>query len=232
MKASRDITSIINFVLDELCPPILRDCYPLMFPIYRLACGKDTEKLLHFKDHYARLNAEELAAYYACAARTPLSSRPTDLNRAGIAFILQNVVHNGTVLDAGCGRGWLAAHLAEQGFSVTGLDFCPPPEHARANFTFVEGNIEEMPFADESFDTVVCAHTLEHVRNFDRALWELLRVARSTLIIVLPRQREYRYVADLHVRYFPYLYHVRAAFPLENAQITRVGSDWGILIRK
>lgn len=231
MRASRNVTSIINFILDNLCPPILRDCYPLMYPIYRMAYGKETGKLLHFKDHYAHLTTDEIADYYACSSKTSLSSRPTDLNRAGIAFILQNIVCNGSVLDVGCGRGWLANHLTEHGFSTTGLDIAPPKQ-ACAKYAFVQGDIEQMPFADASFDTVICAHTLEHVHDFDRALQELLRVTRSTLIVVLPRQREYRYVADLHVRYFPYLYNVQAAFPGENTQITRVGSDWGVLIHK
>lgn len=32
MKISRNFTCIINWILDNLCPPILRDCYPLMYP--------------------------------------------------------------------------------------------------------------------------------------------------------------------------------------------------------
>ena len=50
MMTSRDSTSIINFILDNICPPILRDCYPLMFPIYYLAYGKQTARLLKYKD--------------------------------------------------------------------------------------------------------------------------------------------------------------------------------------
>ena len=63
MKASRNITTVINWILDNLCPPILRDCYPLMFPIYYAAYGKSAAKLLKYKDHYPTLSEEEYAAY-------------------------------------------------------------------------------------------------------------------------------------------------------------------------
>ena len=87
MMTSRDFTSIINFILDNICPPILRDCYPLMFPIYYLAYGKQTARLLKYKDRYPFLSEAEYAEYYACAATTRLSARPTDLNEAGLRFV-------------------------------------------------------------------------------------------------------------------------------------------------
>lgn len=73
---------------------------------------------------------------------------------------------------------------------------------------------------------------LEHVKDLKKATKELLRVTKKRLIIVLPRQREYRYVADLHIRYFPYMYNVQMAFPFKDTVIRRVGWDWGIIIQK
>lgn len=89
-----------------------------------------------------------------------------------------------------------------------------------------------MPFDDKSFDVVTCSHVLEHIVDFEKCLLELIRVARRQVVIVLPRQREYRYVADLHIRFFPYEYNVRAALPREfrNSKIELVGGDWGIEI--
>ena len=89
-----------------------------------------------------------------------------------------------------------------------------------------------LPFEDKSFDVVTCSHVLEHVTEFEKCFSELIRVARKKVVIVLPRQREYRYVADLHVRFFPYEYNVRLALPKEfrNSKIEIVGGDWGIVI--
>lgn len=234
MQFSRNLTVVVNYILDNICPPILRDCYPLMYPIYRVAYGKPTAKLLKYKDHYPSLSDAEYNTYYELAATTQLSARPTDLNKEGIRFVFSNVIPGGTCLDAGCGRGWLASKLAseERVGAVTGMDIESPSESALQGYTFVQGSLEDIPFPDATFDTVVCCHVLEHVRDLNRVLSELLRVSRKRLIIVLPRQREYRYVADLHIRYFPYLYNIQMAIPLPNAVITRVGSDWGILVDK
>src|SRR4029077_5826717 len=64
-------------------------------------------------------------------------------------------------------------------------------------------NIETLPFADKSFDTTLCAHTLEHVRDFDKAVGELVRVTRQRLLVIVPCQRYYRYTIDYHLHFFP-----------------------------
>ena len=234
MKINRNFTIIINWILDNLCPPILRDCYPLMFPIYRIAYGKYTAKLLRYKDRYPFLTDAEYAEYCDCASKTRVSERPTDLNKAGLQFILQNAL--GSCLDAGSGRGYVAKCLAAAGHTVFAIDIVPPKNYSLEadGYTFISGSLDALPFPDNHFDTVVCTHVLEHVPNMDTAISELLRVAKERLIIVLPRQREYRYVADLHVRFFPYEYDVRMALPASarNACISVVGFDWGILIKK
>ena len=66
------------------------------------------------------------------------------------------------VLEAGCGVAYWSAWLARRGARVTGLDLTPSQlEIARQmqqefelEFPLVEGNAEELPFADESFDLV------------------------------------------------------------------------------
>lgn len=83
---SRDFTAAINWVLDNLWPPVLRDCYPLVFPIYRLVYGKSTAKLMKYKDSYPFLSDSEYAKYYELAAATKLSSRPTDLSRGVLSL--------------------------------------------------------------------------------------------------------------------------------------------------
>lgn len=231
MMTSRDFTSIINFILDNICPPILRDCYPLMFPIYYLAYGKQTARLLKYKDRYPFLSEAEYAEYYACAATTRLSARPTDLNEAGLRFVLSHIPAGSVCLDAGSGRRFLAKKISSAGNTVYGLDIEKPKDFSEADgYTFVSGSVENIPFPDNAFDVVVCTHVLEHVRDLNKAMQELLRVAEKRLLIVLPRQREYRFVADLHIRYFPYVYNVQKALSVPNAVITRVGSDWGVIV--
>ncbi len=232
MTVSRNITRIINYVLDNLCPPILRDCYYLMYPIYWIAYGKHTEKLLRYKDSYPFLNDTEYEAFYKIAGKTSLSKRPTDLNREGVNYILNCIIEGESVLDAGCGRGFLAKEIGKRKAFVTGLDIERPAD--TTGYSFVEGHLEKMPFDNQSFDIVICAHVLEHVPDFRRCVSELLRVAKRKVIIVLPRQREYRYTADLHIRFFPYEYNIRSLLPesISDAQIRLLGGDWVIEIDK
>ncbi|PZX18918.1 3-demethylubiquinone-9 3-methyltransferase [Palleronia aestuarii] len=88
------------------------------------------------------------------------------------------------VLDLGCAGGFMAEALAKRGAVVTGLD---PAEdaieaarkHAKSEgheITYDTGVGEELPYADASFDAVVCVDVLEHVRDLDAVLREVERV--------------------------------------------------------
>ncbi|MBQ7560330.1 MAG: class I SAM-dependent methyltransferase [Synergistaceae bacterium] len=233
MVISRDFTKIINYILDNLLPPILRDCYWLMYPIYRVACGRDAAKLLQYKDKFPYLDEKGYNEYYELAAKTLISQRPTDLNNATLNFILNNIESGENVLDVGCGRGYLAKEIAKisnNTENIIGLDIEKPLD--TEGYKFVQGSITKIPFPDKSFDKVTCSHVLEHVVDFAACFSELVRVAKKKLIIVLPRQREYRYLADLHVRFFPYEYNIRTLLPTQfrDSKIQLIGGDWGVII--
>lgn len=102
------------------------------------------------------------------------------------------------ILDAGCGEGFIT-NLLCQSFSsidVTGLEYTEEalriarPMNSRASF--LQGDICRMPFVDSSFDIVVCTEVLEHLDDPIRALNELLRVAKYTVIITVPLEPWFR----------------------------------------
>lgn len=69
---------------------------------------------------------ERFAAFYA-------SRPPWDIGRPQPAFAAASAAIGGRVIDIGCGSGDLAIWLAEQGRTVTGVDFIAAPlEQARA----------------------------------------------------------------------------------------------------
>ena len=47
---------------------------------------------------------------------------------------------------------------------------------------FVMGDISALPFLDNSFDFVYCAHVLEHINNLETAMKELMRVGKRGYI--------------------------------------------------
>jgi ubiquinone biosynthesis O-methyltransferase len=91
-----------------------------------------------------------------------------------------------TVLDLGCGGGFMAEALAQRGASVTGVD---PAEKAIAiaqhhaatqnlSIKYLVGTGEALPFANGSMDYVVCVDVLEHVADLGEVINEVRRVLR------------------------------------------------------
>ena len=100
-----------------------------------------------------------------------------------------------TLLDVGCGEGWIMDKFFQSGISVTGLDFSSfalRKFHPHLLQFFEQGNIydalREKSKQQVTFDVIVCANVLEHV--VDPA--ELLSIMRnlmhasSLLIIIVP----------------------------------------------
>lgn len=225
MKLSRDVAARIRFVLDECLPPILRDARWFVRPALRLVFGPKAAIFLDFKQRAMTMSDDELAHVYR-DIQGHIIERDTDLNEACAEAILRDAV--GRVLEVGCGRGWLAARLAEAHPTTAvdlALDRDAVARHPRIRWA--TASVERLPFADGAFDTVVCAHTLEHVKNVPVALAELRRVARRRLIVVVPRQRPYRYTFDLHLSFFPYRHSFLAVVgPERDGRLEDLGGDW------
>lgn len=93
-----------------------------------------------------------------------------------------------TLLDVGCGTGWFTRHFAQQGLHVTGLDSNPEwLAYARANsapaLRWVEGDALDLPFPDASFDHVLSIAALCFVADEQKAVAEIVRVAKRSFAI-------------------------------------------------
>ncbi len=64
------------------------------------------------------------------------------------------------------------------------------------------GFAEKLPFPDQSFDYLVSAHTLEHVRDLLPVVSEFKRVARKKILILTPKQSYKRYMDNYHTQFF------------------------------
>ena len=228
MPISRKTALAVHFLLDECVPPVLRDRRWFMWGPFRLLFGRHAETFMTFKDRAHLLTDEEFRRVYEETAAAHLD-RPTDLNESCIAEIERRAV--GSVLEVGCGRGHLAGLLATS-HEVTACDIRIDPAlpGRMPAVRFREESLSGLSFDDRSFDTVVCAHVLEHVLDLPRAVAELRRIARRRLVVVLPRQRPYRYTFDLHLRFFPLRSSVLDAFPPRAQVVARrlenLGGDW------
>jgi SAM-dependent methyltransferase len=105
--------------------------------------------------------------------------------RRAVRTLLKRYGARAPMLDAGCGTG---LNLASLPAGSVGLDLNPRnvslvrerlPEHP-----MVEGDIEAMPFAAGSFETVICTEVLEHVPYPQTALAEIRRVLRPGGLLI------------------------------------------------
>lgn len=213
--------------MDELLPPIIRDSKWFMFIPLKLVLKNNASFFMNFKETAWQLSAKEYQEKYEKI--NAQETRKTGLNSACVREI-QKSISGETVLEVGSGKGYLAAELAKK-YKVTATDLVVDKQlkETYPNITCINANVEKLPFADKSFDTVICTHTLEHVQNIFRAVSELKRVTNKRLIIVVPKQRPYRYTFDLHLHFFPYAFSLMAIMnngKPHNGYCQEVGGDW------
>ncbi|MGB3301261.1 MAG: mycofactocin oligosaccharide methyltransferase MftM [Gordonia sp. (in: high G+C Gram-positive bacteria)] len=101
-----------------------------------------------------------------------------------------------SVLEVGCCFGLFALQCAQDGYQVTASDICPGAlDHLDDASSYLGlpvktalGDVRQLPFATNSFDTVTLLHLLEHLDNADveAAIVESCRVASKRVIIAVP----------------------------------------------
>ena len=210
---NRETTNRIRFVLEDIVPPILRDS-KLFKAVASLAWGKHIGDLANFRARAPFLSEQEYEDLYKMHPRV---HEGTDNSKACIAEIIKDVV-GGSVCDVGCGTGILLKHIKTARPEVTrlmGVDFAIDDADALEGIEYKAAKIENLPFKDGEFDTVICTHVVEHVLDYRAAIAELRRITKKRLIIVVPREREYRYTFNPHFNFFPYTHSfLRAMQPV------------------
>ncbi|GAC1488858.1 MAG: hypothetical protein NVS1B9_09450 [Solirubrobacteraceae bacterium] len=126
----------------------------------------------------------------------------------------------GRALDVGCGTGVLARRLAAAGYRVSGVDpSAGMLDVLRANAPEIEavvGSGTALPFADDSFDLVLCVAVMHHVAEpaaVRQTLAEMVRVARPNGQIL---------VWDHNPRN-PYWKHLMARVPQDTGEERLIG---------
>lgn len=87
------------------------------------------------------------------------------------------------LLDIGCGTGYFIGLAAKSGANITGFDATAPfiEEAKRHNpsVQFVTGEMEELPFADNTFDVVTGFNFFQYAADVKNALNEAKRVLKD-----------------------------------------------------
>lgn len=109
---------------------------------------------------------------------SPVHFQPLEQELAPVARYFR-----GRFLNAGCGERDLSPWLTGLGVAeVTSYDLASSLPGA------VLGSLEALPFADASYDTILCNAVLEHVERCGRVVAELARVLRpgGHLVLAVP----------------------------------------------
>ena len=104
-------------------------------------------------------------------------------------------------LDLCCGTGDIAFALARHGAEVTGLDFSQAMleiaearrrknfksqiSNLKSNPQFIQGDAQQIPFPDASFDIVTVGYGLRNLTRWEKGLDEMHRVARPGARLVV-----------------------------------------------
>jgi SAM-dependent methyltransferase len=111
--------------------------------------------------------------------------------------ILPEPFGNGKFLDVGCGGGGVAAHAAEKGWEVTGIDIAPRNIEALRAKGFraeiVDLN-EPFPFPEGEFSCATCIEVAEHLVLAEHAFSEISRVLLQggKVLFTTPNNASYR----------------------------------------
>jgi ubiquinone/menaquinone biosynthesis C-methylase UbiE len=95
------------------------------------------------------------------------------------------------VLEAGCGAGRFTEVLLKKGAKLVSSDLSSAVEVNAENFPFsenhlvIQADINDMPYADESFDVVICLGVIQHTPNPEATISSLYALVKKggTLVI-------------------------------------------------
>lgn len=227
VRMSRELNLRLNRILNDWVPPAIRDSRWFGSLLTRVLFGDKAHLFMNFHARAFEMSDAEIKDVYE-QLHGMGNTRPTDLNLACIEAIRKNIIGQ-SVLEVGCGRGYLSNLLTEDGHAITACDvaIADKVREAYPNIHFDEAYVERLPYADNAFDTVISTHMLEHIRNLPAALAELRRVTAKRLIIVVPRERPHYYTPNLHLHFFPYRYSLLLAFwPKGQYHLSDEAGDW------
>lgn len=130
-------------------------------------------------------------------------SKP-DLRREKAAIKIEkllnyiNIESSTTVLDLGCGGGYVARELFfKTNAQIFGIDSSKEAIHLaveksrETTIKFKQADIRKIPFPDDFADVVLCIGVIEHIMDYENCLNEIKRVLKSDgLVYVVSSNRD------------------------------------------
>ena len=118
------------------------------------------------------------------------------------------------ILDAGCGSGYGSEELARAGakkvygvdLAADSIDYCQT-HHSHPNLIFKQGDLTELDFPDNFFDLICAFETIEHIKDYRKAIAEIYRVLKPGGILIISTPNKAIYSPDTKKPFYPFHYH-------------------------
>lgn len=120
------------------------------------------------------------------------SGRPISSNRLNRCLgDLENNLKDKLVLEAGCGAGRFTEILLQKGAVLVSSDLSSAVEVNKENFPVsdkhmvIQADINDMPFANETFDVVICMGVIQHTPSPENTIANLFDLVKKggTLVV-------------------------------------------------
>lgn len=112
------------------------------------------------------------------------------------AFKFINNTSNMKLLDVGCGSGFFSNLAYLKGMNVVGVDasasLIEQAKKRNNSIEFLTGEMEELPFKDNTFDVVCAFNSIQYAESVKKAILDCKRVLKEngTLIIMIWGNKE------------------------------------------
>jgi len=155
---------------------------------------------LNYIDHYKK-DAVEFDYFEESRGATAHDERRVH------EYIISKLPRNiNTILDVGCGKGWVAEHFLPKGVKVHSLDVSTSnPVRAKELYpsedhTGIAADSFSLPFLNDSFDVVIASEIIEHVVDPAKFVKELSRVVKKggRLLVTTPYKEKLIYYLCVH----------------------------------
>lgn len=100
-----------------------------------------------------------------------------------------------TFIDVACGDGYILCQLKNSKKHkvnlLCGVDLSQNrliKTRKNIDSELIRSDLLNLPFKDNSFDTVVCSETIEHIKEYRKAIKELVRISKKNIIITTPNE--------------------------------------------
>ncbi|MCO6430268.1 MAG: methyltransferase domain-containing protein [Deltaproteobacteria bacterium] len=139
-----------------------------------------------YSENYQTISEDHLSALEKTGHNPFMDEALWQSIEAGTVKLIERHSQGGKILDVGVGTGRLLSRLSS-GYEKFGVDISSAylGLAAKQGINVCKAFVEELPYHDNFFDTVVTTDVLEHVLDLNTAVKEILRVLKPSGILIV-----------------------------------------------